>query len=48
LAIPVNNVKQLFGKKILLYDIQDGDGNRNHEANWLLKQKVEPKGGDDN
>ncbi len=48
LAILVNNVKQLFGKKILLYTIRDGDGNRNHEANWLIKQRVELKGGDDN
>jgi hypothetical protein len=48
LAILVNDVKQLFGKNILLYDIQDGDGNRNHEVNWLFRQKVEPKGDDDN
>jgi hypothetical protein len=48
LAIPVNDVKQLFGKKILLYNIQDGDGNKNHEANWLIRQRVEPKGGDEN
>jgi hypothetical protein len=48
LAILVNDVKQLFDKKILFYDIQDGDGNRNHEANWLFRQRVEPKGGDDN
>ncbi len=42
LAILVNDIKQLFGKKITLCDALVHNGDNKLEANLLFKQTLEP------